>query len=139
MADPAKKRATYEDVLAALLVEDEDQVRVAARGILERLGYDVIEARTGHEAVLHSGGHVGEIHLLLTDIVMPQMSGPELLALVAPLRPDMKILCMSGYTDDAVVRHGVLSAEIAFIQKPFTPGTLARKVRAVLDGPVDPQ
>jgi CheY-like chemotaxis protein len=116
-----------------LLVEDEDQVRAVARGILKRQGYRIVEARNGGEALLLCEKHPGAIDLLLSDVVMPQMSGPELAQRLAAVRPTMKILCMSGYTDDAVVRHGALEAGIAFIQKPFTPETLARKVREVLD------
>jgi YesN/AraC family two-component response regulator len=92
-----------------------------------------VEARNGGEALLLCEKHPGAIDLLLSDVVMPQMSGPELAQRLAAVRPTMKILCMSGYTDDAVVRHGALEAGIAFIQKPFTPETLARKVREVLD------
>jgi two-component system, cell cycle sensor histidine kinase and response regulator CckA len=116
-----------------LLVEDEAQVRAVARGILERQGYVVIEAANGAEALRSCEEHGGAIDLLLTDVVMPEMSGPELARHLEAERPLMKILCMSGYTDDAVVRHGALGAGIAFIQKPFTPDTLARKVREVLD------
>ncbi len=116
-----------------LLVEDEEAVRVVARGILKRQGYRVIEARNGGEALLLCEKHPGVIHLLLSDVVMPQMGGPELARRLAKGRPAMKILCMSGYTDDAVVRHGALQAGIAFIQKPITPDTLTRKVREVLD------
>jgi two-component system, cell cycle sensor histidine kinase and response regulator CckA len=115
-----------------LLVEDDDQVRVVARGILRRNGYQVLEARSAGEALLHSEGHAGVIHLLLTDVVMPQMSGPELAKRLATARPDMKVLCMSGYTDDSIVRHGILEAHIAFLQKPITPETLTTKVRQVL-------
>jgi two-component system cell cycle sensor histidine kinase/response regulator CckA len=115
-----------------LLVEDEDQVRTVARTILRRQGYKVIEARNGGEALLSCEKHEGTIHLLLTDVVMPQMSGPELAKRLAPIKPEMKLLCMSGYTDNNIVRHGVLEAEIAFLQKPFTPESLARKVREVL-------
>jgi PAS domain S-box-containing protein len=117
-----------------LLVEDDQQVRTVARDILQRSGYAVLEARNGGQALVLSEGHAGTIHLLLTDVVMPQMSGPALAKRLAHARPDMKVLCMSGYTDDSIVRHGVLEAEIDFIQKPITPGTLTRKVRAVLDG-----
>jgi nitrogen-specific signal transduction histidine kinase/CheY-like chemotaxis protein len=116
-----------------LLVEDDEQVRAVARSILKRKGYRVIEAQNAGEALLSCETHVGAIDLLLSDVVMPQMSGPELARRVAGVRPEIKILCMSGYTDDAVVRHGALDAGIAFIQKPFTPDTLARKVREVLD------
>jgi PAS domain S-box-containing protein len=116
-----------------LLVEDEEQVRDVARSILRRYGYTVIEARNGGEAFLLCEKHPGTIDLLLSDVVMPHMSGPELARRLATTRPTMKIICMSGYTDDAVVRHGALDAGIAFIQKPFTPDTLARKVRDVLE------
>jgi PAS domain S-box-containing protein len=116
-----------------LLVEDDDQVRVVARGILTRSGYEVIEARNAGEALLHSEGRAGTIHLLLSDVVMPQLSGPELAKRLAKSRPDMKVLCMSGYTDDSIVRHGVLEAHIAYLQKPITPEALTTKVREVLD------
>ena len=116
-----------------LLVEDDDQVRVVAREILRRSGYHVIEARNAGEAVLHSEKYPGTIQLLLTDVVMPQMSGPELAKRLASVRPEMKVLCMSGYTDDSIVRHGVLEAHIAYLQKPITPDALATRVREVLD------
>ena len=116
-----------------LLVEDDDQVRVVAREILRRSGYHVIEARNAGEAVLHSEEYPGTIQLLLTDVVMPQMSGPELAKRLASVRPEMKVLCMSGYTDDSIVRHGVLEAHIAYLQKPITPDALATRVREVLD------
>jgi PAS domain S-box-containing protein len=116
-----------------LLVEDDDQVRTVARGILGRSGYHVIEARHAGEALLHCENHPGTIHLLLSDVVMPQMSGPELAKRLAKARPDMKVLCMSGYTDDSIVRHGVLEARIEYLQKPITPETLTTRVREVLD------
>jgi PAS domain S-box-containing protein len=118
-----------------LLVEDAKRVREVVREILETSGYDVLEARQGTEALRISSDHEGPIHLMLTDVVMPQMSGRELAQRLAPLRPDMRVLYMSGYTDDAIVRHGVLDAGIAFISKPFTPDALAAKVRQVLDTP----
>jgi CheY-like chemotaxis protein len=118
-----------------LLVEDDDQVRVVARGILRRSGYHVIEARNAGEALLHSEQNPTTIHLLLSDVVMPQMSGPELAKRLTSVRPHMKVLCMSGYTDDSIVRHGVLEAHIAYLQKPITPETLTTRVREVLDGP----
>ena len=116
-----------------LLVEDEQSVRTVARGILQRAGYTVIEAATPGEAIAHCAQHPGPIHLLLADVVMPQMGGPELAKRLAPMRPTMRLLCMSGYTDDSIVRHGILASNIAFLQKPFTPQLLAVKVREVLD------
>jgi two-component system cell cycle sensor histidine kinase/response regulator CckA len=116
-----------------LLVEDEPQVRDVARGILRRHGYAVIKARDAAEALLLCGRHTGPIHLLLTDVVMPGMNGPELARRLVQERPEMKVLCMSGYTDDAAVRNGVLKAAFAYLQKPLTVGTLTRKVRDVLD------
>jgi two-component system, cell cycle sensor histidine kinase and response regulator CckA len=118
-----------------LLVEDDDQVRTVAREILAKHGYHVIEARNAGEALLHSENHPGVIQLLLSDVVMPQMSGPELAKRLALARPEMKVLCMSGYTDDSIVRHGVLETRIAYLQKPFTPEALTMKVREVLEAP----
>jgi two-component system cell cycle sensor histidine kinase/response regulator CckA len=117
-----------------LLVEDDDQVRAVALAILRKSGYHVIEARHANEALLCSERHPDTIDLLLTDVVMPQMSGPELAKRLAGARPKMKVLCMSGYTDDSIVRHGVLEARLAFLQKPITPHTLTARVRDVLDG-----
>ena len=117
-----------------LLVEDDDQVRAVVRGILRRAGYHVIEARNAGEALLLAEDQPGRIHLLLTDVVMPGMSGPALVKRLASTRADMKVLCMSGYTDDSIVRHGVLEAQIAYIQKPITPEALTTRVRQVLDG-----
>ncbi len=116
-----------------LLVEDEDQVREVAQGILRRAGYRVLSARNAGEALLSCEQHAGPIQLLLTDVAMPQMSGPALAKRLAGLRPEMKSLFMSGYTDDAAVRHGVIVAEVAYLQKPLTIDTLTRKVRSVLD------
>jgi CheY-like chemotaxis protein len=116
-----------------LLVEDEEQVRSVVVAALRRQGYTVIVAQNGGEALLSSEKHAGKIDLLLTDVVMPHMSGPELAKRLATTRPEMSVLCMSGYTDDSVVRHGVLETGVAFIQKPITPTSLMRKLREVLD------
>jgi two-component system cell cycle sensor histidine kinase/response regulator CckA len=129
--------ATLRGSETILLVEDEAQVRAVARGILVRRGYDVLEASNAGEALLLCERHPSVIHMLLTDVVMPQMSGPELAKRLARERPCMKVLCMSGYTDDSIVRHGVLEQHFAFLQKPITPDTLTRKVREVLDAPVE--
>jgi CheY-like chemotaxis protein len=118
-----------------LLVEDAARVREVVREILEMNGYHILEARHGAEAVEISRRYDGPIHIMVTDVVMPQMSGRELAQRLTPLRPEMRVLYMSGYTDDAIVRHGVLEAGTAFLSKPFTPDALAGKVREVLDAP----
>jgi PAS domain S-box-containing protein len=116
-----------------LLVEDDDQVRELAITILRRHGYQVLEAASGGDAIIACEQHAGTVDLLLTDVVMARMSGGELWERLAPLRPKMKVLFMSGYTDDAIVRHGVLSSEFEFVQKPLTPAALLSKLRGVLD------
>jgi CheY-like chemotaxis protein len=116
-----------------LLAEDAASVRAVTRQILERQGYTVLEAPSGRAAVDIAAKRRGGIHLLLTDVVMPEMSGRQLADQLAELRPEIKVLFISGYTDDSVVRHGVLEAGVAYLQKPFTPDSLARKVREVLD------
>jgi two-component system cell cycle sensor histidine kinase/response regulator CckA len=129
---PGAPRTNVRGTETVLLVEDEDAVRRVARGILERQGYQVMEARNAGEALLICEKHAETIHLLLTDVVMPQMSGPEVAKRLMQTRPGMKVLCVSGYTDETVVRHGILEAGIAFLQKPYTPDALLRKVREVL-------
>jgi two-component system cell cycle sensor histidine kinase/response regulator CckA len=118
-----------------LLVEDESGVRRLSRTILEAQGYIVLEAAAGDEALEVARSHAREIQLVATDVVMPGMSGRELWDRLKTLRPDSRVLFMSGYTDDAIARHGVLEPGIAFLQKPFTPFSLAQKVREVLDAP----
>ena len=115
-----------------LLVEDEPSILALSRRILEERGYRVIDAGSGKEALERVQREVGPIHLLLTDLVMPDMAGTELASRMQKLNPDLRILFMSGYTDDGVVRNGQLGKRHAFLQKPFAPQTLARKVREVL-------
>ena len=128
--EPPALRGGHETVL---LVEDAAPVRTLARRSLEACGYQVIDAADGPKALELSARHTGEIAVLVTDVVMPGMSGRELAERLAPTRPAMKVLYTSGYTDDAMVRQGVLNAGVAFLQKPFVPDSLARKVREVLD------
>jgi CheY-like chemotaxis protein len=117
-----------------LAVEDEIEVRKLVAEILKGQGYTVIEASNGQEAVKVSRENAGKkIHLLLTDVVMPGMSGRELAVTLGLQHPKMKVLYMSGYTDNAIVHHGVLEEGVNYIQKPFTLDALARKVREVLD------
>ncbi len=118
-----------------LLVEDEEAVRTLSRQVLEMCGYTVLEARHGEEALLLCEQYQAPIHLLVTDVIMPQMSGYELAQRLLPLRPELKVIYTSGYTDDAIVHHGVLEPGLFFLQKPFTPNSLASKVREVLDAP----
>jgi signal transduction histidine kinase len=129
---PRFSPATLRGSETILLVEDNDQVRAAARSILRTYGYEVLDARSTRDARAHCDKHQGAIHLLLTDVVMPEMSGPELAQRLLEVRRDMRVLYMSGYTDDSIVRHGVLRPTVAYVQKPITPETLTRKVREVL-------
>ena len=121
-----------------LLTEDSSALRATAHQILTRYGYTVLDAPSSTAALTLARSSDGPIHLLLTDVVMPGMSGRELAEQFSAKRPGVKVLYMSGYTDDAVVRHGVLRPGIAYLQKPFTPETLARKVRDVLDAAPGP-
>ncbi|HOK47042.1 MAG TPA: response regulator, partial [Bryobacteraceae bacterium] len=116
-----------------LVVEDEEGVRKLVRSVLELNGYRVLEADCGETAMEISAAHDEKIDLLVTDVVMPKMSGRELADALSLLRPDIKVLFLSGYADRAIIEHGILNAGAAFMQKPFTPQDLARKVREVLD------
>jgi PAS domain S-box-containing protein len=116
-----------------LLVEDEPEVRVLVAEILVSAGYKVLTAGNSDEAFSASDRYTGEIHLLVTDVVMPKMSGLEIATHLAALRPEMGVLYMSGYTGDAVADHGIADANVHFLQKPFTPGEFCAKVRAVLN------
>ncbi|MBI4589551.1 MAG: GAF domain-containing protein [Candidatus Rokubacteria bacterium] len=118
-----------------LLVEDESELRELACEILGGTGYTVLAATDGVEALRVSQAHPGPIHLLVTDVVMPKMSGRELADRLAPIRPAIKTLYMSGYTDDAIVHHGVLDPGVFLIEKPFTPDALLGRIREVLDEP----
>jgi len=129
---PAAPRA-LRGTETVLLVEDEDTVRLLSRHILELYGYTVLEARGPEEAIVKARQHDGPIHLLLTDVVMPGGGGRHVAEQLSAARPGVKVLYVSGYTDDAVVRYGVLHAEASFLQKPFTAVSLAAKVREVLD------
>jgi len=116
-----------------LLVEDDQAVRALTRRLLEEKGYKVLEASGSQEAIATVGSAEHPIDLLLTDVVMPEMGGSDLASRLVTLRPGIKVLYMSGYTDDAVVRHGLVAEGARFLQKPFTPDVLARKLREVLD------
>jgi signal transduction histidine kinase/CheY-like chemotaxis protein len=137
VVDPQEANAAFIELLRGtetiLLAEDEDGVRALTRTALQRYGYTVLEARDGVEAISICQQHEGPVHLLLTDVVMPGMSGRELAESLSPFRPETKVLYMSGHTDDAIVRHGILDSSVPFLQKPFAVGVLIYKVREVLE------
>ena len=116
-----------------LLVDDEDSIRNLAALVLEAQGYRVIKAQHSDEALILLDSFKDPVHLLLTDVIMPRQSGRALAERLRPLRPELQVLFMSGYTNEAIVRHGVLEPGTLFIQKPFTPEGLGRKVREALD------
>ena len=133
MSHPHPDAAPQPGTETILLAEDSESLREMAREYLESLGYTVLEAGSGEEALKRANEFDGVIHLLLTDVVMPEMGGRELADRIAFKRPTIKTLFISGYTDDAVVRHGVLASDVPFLQKPYRPKALARKIREVLD------
>jgi CheY-like chemotaxis protein len=124
--------ADYRGSETVLLVEDEDVVRQVAYEMLTMNGYSVLQTSNGNEALEVSRQHEGVIDLMVTDVVMPSMGGPELARRLAVTRPEMRVLYMSGYTDDAVFNHGVLQKGTAFLQKPFTSASLGCKLREVI-------
>jgi CheY-like chemotaxis protein len=117
------------------LVEDEEALRIMSRRTLELFGYTVLEASNGESALRDYAERSRSIQLLVTDVVMPGMSGAALASQLCNLNPAVKVLFVSGYTGDAVIRHGVPHDDVAFLQKPFSIHLLARKVREVLDSP----
>jgi len=134
LEQPVKKEAVPQGSETILLVEDDDMVRKTTLKALESYGYVVLYAPDGHAALRILRKHEGTVHLMLTDVVMPGMSGGELAAQARREHTDLKVLYMSGYTDNDIVHKGYLDKGVAFIQKPFTPGRLAMKVKEVLDG-----
>jgi CheY-like chemotaxis protein len=133
---PAKTAVQPQGKEIILVAEDEEALREAMCEYLCGLGYTVLAAGSGKEALSAASEHVGHIDLLITDLVMPKMSGRQLAQMLGSLRPDLKTICMSGYSDDAVLRHGIPELGATFLQKPFSFGTLARKVRDTL-GPTE--
>jgi two-component system, cell cycle sensor histidine kinase and response regulator CckA len=133
-AEPSARPAIARGTGTILLVEDEDGVRMLGQRALTRSGYTVLVARGPTDAIEISRAHAGPIDLLLTDVVMPEMNGRRLAEVLAPDRPSMKVLYMSGYTDDAIMRQGVLHAGVNFLHKPFVPSALVTKVQDALDG-----
>ena len=129
---PAEERAT-EGTEVILLVEDEDSVRDLTRRILALAGYQVLSARDANEALEVSAQHPERIDLLLTDVIMSGLSGPRLAETLLTIRPKVAVLFMSGYNEDTILRQGVLMHGVAYLQKPFTPAALLRRVRQALD------
>jgi DNA-binding NtrC family response regulator len=120
-----------------LLVEDDAEVRQLIHRALSSYGYQVLEAITGQHAVELAREYKDSIHLLVTDVIMPRIGGADLAGLIKPVHPETRVLYISGYTNDAIIRHGIMTANVNFLQKPFTPAGLAVKVRHVLDARED--
>jgi len=132
---PPRETATLTGTETILLAEDDEILRPLTKGLLAKLGYTVLDAESAAQALAVAGARQGPIHLLVADVVMPGASGRELARRLAQTRPETRVLYVSGYTDDAIVHHGMLEPGLKFLQKPFTPAALARKVREVLDAP----
>jgi CheY-like chemotaxis protein len=130
---PEPQAAVRRGEETVLVVEDEPSVRKLTRRALESFGYRVLEAADGPEALEIVRGHDGHVALLVTDVVMPKMSGAQVAESLAAVQPDLKVLFVSGYIDDDIVRHGVAGGAHSFLQKPFLPAALATKVREILD------
>jgi CheY-like chemotaxis protein len=116
-----------------LLVEDDEAVRALFRRILQAKGYTVLESREGSDALRVCEKHVGPVHLLVADVVMPLMTGRQLVDRLLLLRPTMKVLYLSGHSDSVLLRHGVTEAGVPCLRKPLAPDDLARKVREILN------
>jgi len=140
-ADPEKKEKKSVVKLngseTVLIVEDDGLLRNLTQNTLQRYGYKVLDAENGEDAIRVCKEYDGRIDLMITDVVMPKIGGREAAKRLLPLYPQMKVIYMSGYTDDAIVHHGVLEPGLNFLEKPFTPKGLARKVREVLNQKVD--
>ena len=131
-SSPPPSQESFDGKETVLLVEDDEPVRSVVCGILRRRGYRVLEAPNAGEALLVCEGHPARIDLLMTDVVLPRMSGRQLAERLCALRPEMRVLFVSGYADEAVLQHGILESGVEFLQKPLTPDGVARKVREVL-------
>lgn len=132
IAPAGEKSVKLRGTETVLLVEDEEAVRQLAQEVLQSNGYCVLDAGNGNEAMKIAEQHNGVIDLMVTDVVMPLLGGRELAEKLSVTRPEMRVLYMSGHTDDAIVHHGVLDGRAAFLEKPFGPDALALKVREVL-------
>jgi CheY-like chemotaxis protein len=130
---PVSPVASLQGAETILVVEDQPAVRKLTADILKRYGYDVLEVANGAEALLLSERFHSPIHVMVTDVIMPGMTGRELASRLATLRPDMKVLFISGYAGDIITHQGVLDSDVAFLSKPFAPDALAGKLRELLD------
>ncbi len=139
MQREARRKRLARGTETILLVEDDEMVRTLVRETLEREGYKILDSADPLDAQRTAENYRGKIQLLVTDVVMPRLSGKELARLLCERRPDMKVLYMSGYTDSAIVNSGILQKEVAFLQKPFTPAALSSKVREVLEADPKPK